>query len=83
MLSDMDRGTGGAASAGATAGLVVRKIVWSVALVFMGYFAIDGSVTISIQTGAPQQAAAGAIACFHIIVPYVIARGIDALTRGR
>lgn len=65
------------------ASFVLRKIVWVIALLAIALAAINGFFTIEIQTGAPQQAAAGAIACFQVITPYVLARALDELTRGR
>ena len=51
------------------------------ALAVMAFAAVNGYATIEIQTSAPRQAAAGAIAGFHMIVPYAIARAVDELTR--
>jgi hypothetical protein len=65
------------------AALILRKIIWTVALLVMGVAAIEGFFSFAIQTGAPQQAAAAAASCFRIITPYVIARALDELTRGR
>ena len=62
-------------------GLAIRKVVWGIALAASGLAAVNGFATIALQTSAPQQAAAGAIACFHLITPYVLARAIDELTR--
>ncbi len=64
-------------------GLISRKVVWSVALIAMVLFAVDGFASFPLQTGAPQQAAVSAWGCFRLIAVYVIARGIDELTRGR
>lgn len=61
-----------------TAG-IVRRVVWGIALLVIGFNALNGFATIAIQTGAPQQAAAGAIACFEIVVPYVIARAVEGV----
>lgn len=71
-----------ARSAPAGSAFVLRKLLWSVATLAMMFFALDGFFTFEAQTGAPQQAAAAAAACFHMIAPYVIARGLDQLLRG-
>src|SRR5688572_12061431 len=72
----------GDARKSASAGFILRKVIWIAALIVMGFFAIDGFVSFYLQTGAPQQAAAAASACFHMITPYVMARALDELTRG-
>jgi hypothetical protein len=66
---------------GASAGFILRKLIWSVALLVMAGSALNGFATFAIQTGAPQQAAAAASACFQMITPYLIARAMDELTR--
>jgi hypothetical protein len=84
---DLDAGTttvkpiAASAPSGPGTGFIIRKLTWSAALLAMGAFAVDGFFTFYMQTSAPQQAAAAAAACFHMIAPYVIARAIDELTR--
>jgi hypothetical protein len=65
----------------APVGRLVRKVVWTIALAVMALAAMNGYLTIEIQESAPQQAAAGAISCFYMIAPYVVARAIDHLAR--
>lgn len=60
---------------------MLRKLVWSVGLLAMLFFAVDGFFTFEMQSGAPQQAAAAGAACFHMIAVYVIVRAIDQLCR--
>jgi hypothetical protein len=64
----------------ATLASILRKVIWLIAVAAMGFGTIDGFLTIYTQAdSAPQQAAAGAIACFQVITPYVLARGLDEL----
>ncbi len=57
------------------------KFFWVISILAgVGAGAI-GFLTIATATGAPQEAAGAAIACLIAIVPYVVARGIDELTR--
>ena len=64
-------------------GFILRKILWVVALVTMGAVAMDGFLSFELQTGAPQQAASAAWSSFQIVTVYVVARGLDELTRGQ
>jgi hypothetical protein len=43
----------------------------------------NGIFTFEMQTGAPQQAAAAAVSCFHMITIYVLARALDQLLRNQ
>jgi hypothetical protein len=72
---------GGPPAPSGRGGVVFRKLVWILALAAMLVAALDGFFSFRLQNSAPQQAAAAANACFQIIVPYVIARALDALTR--
>lgn len=65
-----DRGASGAA-----------KFFWIISILAAVCAYVVGFLMITTATGAPQEAAGAAIACLIAIVPYVIARGIDALTR--
>ena len=69
------------AAGGPSALFVARKVVWALAFAALTLFAVDGFTTFDIQTGAPQQAAAAAAACFHMITVYVLARAADQLLR--
>ena len=60
---------------------ILQKMVWGFALLAMGVLAALSLATFSVQTGAPQQAAAAAQSCFLMITVYVIARALDALLR--
>jgi hypothetical protein len=65
----------------ASAGFILRKIIWTVAFLAMIMFGANGFISFALQSGAPQQAAASAYACFQMITVYVIARALDELTR--
>jgi hypothetical protein len=43
--------------------------------------AVEGASGLYLATSAPQQAAAAGISCVWAIVPYVLARGFDEITR--
>jgi hypothetical protein len=59
---------------------VVSKMLWAgVALATIGGAALFGSAFFA--TGAPQQAAAGALAACCGVLPYVFARSWDELTK--
>ncbi len=60
--------------------LIVR-LIWMVAFVVMAFGTYSGYESIYLADSAPQQAAAGAMACFHVISPYVLARGLESLLR--
>jgi hypothetical protein len=44
--------------------------------------AIDGVFGFHSATSAPQQAAAAAMGCFYVIVPYVCARALTSMFGG-
>lgn len=60
---------------------ILRKVVWSLALIAMVFLALDGFFSFVIQKGAPQQAASAASSCFELLSVYVIARALDQLLR--
>lgn len=66
----------------ASVGFVLRKLVWGVALAAIFLSAAESFASFELQTGAPQQAASAAYACFRLIAVYVAARAIDELSRG-
>lgn len=62
-----------------TSAQILARLVWFVALLAIGFFALDGFFTFRLATTAPQQAAAAGMGCFQVIVPYVIARAITGI----
>ena len=40
-----------------------------------------GLLTVAVASGAPQEAAGAALACASAVVPYVLARAVDELSR--
>lgn len=63
-------------------GFVIRKFLWALTLGATVLAVANGIVTFEMQSGAPQQAAAAGVSCFHVIAIYVLARAIDQLSRG-
>ena len=59
--------------------VVIKKIVWVLALGLIGLLLVSGETDISSAASAPQQAAAAAMACFRLVAVYAFARGVDAL----
>jgi hypothetical protein len=59
----------------------VAKFFWVVALIGAIIGGLIGIGGVAMAQGAPQEAAAAAIGCLTVIVPYVFARAIDELTR--
>lgn len=59
----------------------LSKAVWGIVLLAALFEGVDGFTMIRAAESAPQQAAAAAMACFYVIVMYVVARSVDALTR--
>jgi hypothetical protein len=57
------------------------RVGWAVALVVMLLSAYGGYTMIENAESAPQQAAGAAMACFYMIVPYVLARATQAILR--
>ena len=60
---------------------VMARVVWVVALAAIGFATFEGYVIIDAADSAPQQAAGAAMASFHAIAPYTLARGIESLLR--
>jgi len=60
---------------------VVSRLLWLVAVGGAIAGAIEGGTGLYLASGAPQQAAAAANGCLWAIVPYIVARGFDELTR--
>jgi hypothetical protein len=59
------------------------RFFWSVSMFANLIGAAYGVLGWTFSNGAPQEAAAAAVACFIAIVPYCMARAVDELTRGR
>lgn len=66
----------------ASIGFILRKIMWVGAIGLFVLSTGESYFSFEMQTGAPQQAASAAHGCFRLIAIYVIARGVDELTRG-
>jgi hypothetical protein len=62
-----------------TVAQVLTRIAWGAALGVIVLAALAGLVNIQLAASAPQQAAAASMSCFYVIVPYVFARGVQAL----
>jgi hypothetical protein len=62
---------------------LVSRVFWVVAGAGAVIGAIQGGTGFYLATGAPQQAAAAALAAACAIVPYVVARAFDEVTRPR
>lgn len=59
------------------------KFFWAMAIVGAVFGALQLVMGEASATGAPQQAASAAMACATAVVPYVLARAVDELTRSR
>jgi Na+-driven multidrug efflux pump len=57
------------------------KIVWGIALVLIAVLFAFGEFDLTITNGAPQQAAAAAMACFRLIAVYTFARAVQGVSR--
>ena len=60
---------------------VFARIIWGFSLLFALVGGLVGTVYFDAATSAPQEASAAALGCFIAIVPYVIARSVEEVTR--
>jgi uncharacterized membrane protein YvbJ len=66
---------------GASPPRTVAKVFWVITLLAVPLAVFVGYVGVVQANGAPQEAAAAAIACAICIAPYVFARAVDELIR--
>lgn len=59
----------------------IALFAWASTLICTCGAALYAAVALSAATGAPQQAAAAAIACAAVIIPYVFSRALDRITQ--
>ena len=57
------------------------RVVWAIALLVIAGVALAGFSDFGRAESAPQQAAAAGMNIFYAIIPYMLARGIDAMLR--
>lgn len=60
---------------------VIAQIFWAIAFLSAAFGGFVGVTGVIAANGAPQEAAAAAMGCLLAIVPYVLARSADELTR--
>lgn len=59
----------------------VSRLLWGLTLVVAGLAGLGFLVQMAMAESAPQQAAAGAMACATVVIPYVFARAWDFMLR--
>lgn len=59
----------------------VAKVFWVLSLLAAIGGGLIGLIGVTLAKSAPQEASAAAIGCLIVIAPYVVARGIQELTR--
>lgn len=58
---------------------ILSRIMWALVALAILVFGIDGYFSFVRAQSAPQEAAAAAMACFSIILPYLLARAVDGV----